>query len=128
MITFPLLSITGNNILLWRRGSAVVTASNLIITRDLRFKLLKGYTLQIKNVRPQDAGDYSCQVGDHDNRDLVHTVEILVPPSVRSVPETGHVTVRKGGTATLECKASGNPVPSISWSRKVCVRGRRRRR
>nr|XP_029714386.1 limbic system-associated membrane protein-like isoform X1 [Aedes albopictus]XP_029714387.1 limbic system-associated membrane protein-like isoform X1 [Aedes albopictus]XP_029731680.1 limbic system-associated membrane protein-like isoform X1 [Aedes albopictus]XP_029731681.1 limbic system-associated membrane protein-like isoform X1 [Aedes albopictus] len=113
----------GNNILLWRRGSAVVTASNLIITRDLRFKLLKGYTLQIKNVRPQDAGDYSCQVGDHDNRDLVHTVEILVPPSVRSVPETGHVTVRKGGTATLECKASGNPVPSISWSRKDSLHG-----
>uniref|UniRef100_A0A8W7PVB2 Ig-like domain-containing protein n=1 Tax=Anopheles coluzzii TaxID=1518534 RepID=A0A8W7PVB2_ANOCL len=113
----------GRNILLWRRGSAVVTAANLIITRDTRFKLLEGYSLQIKNVRPQDAGDYNCQIGDHDNRDLVHTVEILVPPSVRSNPETGHVTVRKGGTATLECKASGNPVPSISWTRKDSIHG-----
>ncbi|XP_052902862.1 protein amalgam-like [Anopheles moucheti] len=113
----------GRNILLWRRGSAVVTAANLIITRDTRFKLLEGYSLQIKNVRPQDAGDYNCQIGDHDNRDLVHTVEILVPPSVRSNPESGHVTVRKGGTATLECKASGNPVPSISWTRKDSIHG-----
>ncbi|KFB35380.1 AGAP011194-PA-like protein [Anopheles sinensis] len=80
------------NILLWRRGSAVVTAANLIISRDFRFKLLEGYSLQIKNVCPQDAGDYN----------------------LRSNPETGHVTIRKSDTATLECKASGNSVPSMS--------------
>lgn len=33
----------------------------------------------------------------------------LVPPSVRAVPQTGQLTARKGGTITLECKASGNP-------------------
>ena len=109
----------GSNILLWRRGSAVVTASSLMITRDQRFRLLEGYSLQIKGVRPQDAGDYICQIGDQENRDLVHTVEILVPPTVRAHPETGHVTARKGSTVTLECKASGNPVPSISWVKRV---------
>lgn len=114
-----LLLFTGSNILLWRRGSAVVTASNLMITRDQRFQLLDGYSLQIKGVRPQDAGDYICQIGDQENRDLVHTVEILVPPTVRAHPETGHVTARKGSTVTLECKASGNPVPSISWVKRV---------
>lgn len=113
------LQFLGSNILLWRRGSAVVTASNLMITRDQRFRLLEGYSLQIKGVRPQDAGDYICQIGDQENRDLVHTVEILVPPTVRAHPETGHVTARKGSTVTLECKASGNPVPSISWVKRV---------
>ena len=112
-------SLTGSNILLWRRGSSVVTASNLMITRDQRFRLLDEYSLQIKGVRPQDAGDYICQIGDQENRDLVHTVEILVPPTVRAHPETGHVTARKGSTVTLECKASGNPVPSISWVKRV---------
>lgn len=111
--------LTGSNILLWRRGSSVVTASNLMITRDPRFQLLDEYSLQIKGVRPQDAGDYICQIGDQENRDLVHTVEILVPPSVRAHPETGHVTARKGSTVTLECKASGNPVPSIVWVKRV---------
>ncbi|XP_026685068.1 lachesin-like, partial [Diaphorina citri] len=33
-------------------------------------------------------------------------------------PSNGQLTVRKGGTITLECKASGNPVPSIIWSKK----------
>lgn len=113
-----------------------------MITRDPRFKLLDGYSLQIKGVRPQDAGDYICQIGsynlrslsrwkfnknfnsiagDQENRDLVHTVEILVPPTVKAHPETGHITARKGSTITLECKASGNPVPSISWVKKVGI-------
>lgn len=111
--------ILGSNILLWRRGSSVVTAATLMITRDTRFRLLDEYSLQIKGVRPQDAGDYICQIGDQENRDLVHTVEILVPPTVRAHPETGHVTARKGSTVSLECKASGNPVPSITWVKRV---------
>ena len=88
-----------------------------MITRDPRFRLLDEYSLQIKGVRPQDAGDYICQIGDAENRDLVHTVEILVPPTVRAHPETGHVTARKGSSVTLECKASGNPVPNVHWIR-----------
>lgn len=43
-----------------------------------------------------------------------------VPPSVRAVPSSGQITARKGGAVTLECKASGNPVPSIYWTKKVC--------
>jgi Immunoglobulin domain len=110
-------SLSGSNILLWRRGTSVVTASSLMITRDSRFRLLDEYSLQIKGVRPQDAGDYICQIGDAENRDLVHTVEILVPPAVRAHPENGHVTARKGSSVTLECKASGNPVPNVHWVR-----------
>jgi hypothetical protein len=67
----------GTYVLLWRRGSAVLTASNLMVTRDLRFRLVEGYNLQINNVMPQDAGDYVCQISDGDNRDQIHTVEIL---------------------------------------------------
>jgi hypothetical protein len=42
--------------LLWRRGTSVLTAANLMVTRDNRFKLVDGYNLQIANVRIQDAG------------------------------------------------------------------------
>lgn len=39
----------------------------------------------------------------------------IVPPSVRAVPSSGQITARKGGAVTLECKASGNPVPQVTW-------------
>uniref|UniRef100_A0A182TEJ1 Ig-like domain-containing protein n=1 Tax=Anopheles melas TaxID=34690 RepID=A0A182TEJ1_9DIPT len=42
-----------------------------------------------------------------------------LPPSVRAIPPTGQVTARKGGAVTLECKASGNPVPSIYWTKRT---------
>ncbi|CAO1431923.1 unnamed protein product [Diamesa tonsa] len=108
----------GALVLLWRRGMNVLTASSLMVTQDDRVKLVNGYNLEISELEPQDAGDYVCQISDKVNRDQTHTVEILVPPSVRAVPSGGQITARKGGAVTLECKASGNPVPSIYWIKK----------
>lgn len=108
----------GSYVLLWRRGSSVLTAGTIMVIRDPRFRLVDGFNLQISKVMPQDAGNYICQIGDGDNRDQIHSVEVLVPPTIRSSSSTGQLTARKGGTITLECRASGNPVPSILWSRK----------
>lgn len=62
-----------------------------------------------------------CQISDRENRDQIHTVEILVPASVRMTPESGKATARKGGSTALECRASGNPVPAVTWTRLVCI-------
>ncbi|EDS42308.1 conserved hypothetical protein [Culex quinquefasciatus] len=64
-------------VLLWRRGSNVLTASQLMVTRDERVRLVNGYNLEISELEPQDAGDYVCQISDKINKDQVHTVEIL---------------------------------------------------
>lgn len=50
---------------------------------------------------------------------IVHPLHTAVPPTLRAVPQNGQVAARKGSTVTLECKASGNPVPSIYWFKKV---------
>ncbi|XP_022832209.1 igLON family member 5 isoform X2 [Spodoptera litura] len=105
----------GSLVLLWRRGPAVLTAASLMVTRDERFRLVDGYNLQITDVGPQDAGDYVCQISDRVARDQVHTVEVLVPPSVRASPESRHAAARRGGAAVLECRAAGNPVPTVIW-------------
>lgn len=55
----------------------MLSAANLMVTRDPRFKLVDGYNLQISEVRIQDAGDYVCQIGDLETREQVHTLEIL---------------------------------------------------
>ena len=73
----PVVPFTGSYVLLWRRGTSVLTAASLMVTRDPRFKLVEGYNLQIANVKIQDAGDYICQIGDNESRDQVHTLEIL---------------------------------------------------
>ncbi|RVE46400.1 hypothetical protein evm_008934 [Chilo suppressalis] len=109
----------GSLVLLWRRGPAVLTAASLMVTRDERFRLVDGYNLQITDVGPQDAGDYVCQISDRVARDQVHTVEVLVPPSVRASPESRHAAARRGGAAVLECRAAGNPVPSVTWHKLV---------
>uniref|UniRef100_A0A1A9WBQ4 Ig-like domain-containing protein n=1 Tax=Glossina brevipalpis TaxID=37001 RepID=A0A1A9WBQ4_9MUSC len=98
----------GSFVLLWRKGSSVLTAGHLKITRDPRFKIVGDYNLQINGVKTQDAGDYICQ---------------LVPPTLRALPHNGQVTARKGSTVTLECKASGNPVPTIYWFKKDVFSG-----
>lgn len=63
--------------LLWRRGSSVISAGTLMVTRNTRLRLIDGYNLEINNVMPQDAGDYVCQISDIENKDQIHTVEIL---------------------------------------------------
>lgn len=54
----------------------MLTAANIIVSRDTRY-MLDGNTLIIGRIQPHDAGDYVCQISDHVNQDLVHTVEIL---------------------------------------------------
>lgn len=41
-----------------------------------------------------------------------------VPPRIHYVSSNGRVEVKKGTSVRLECKASGNPVPKITWSRR----------
>lgn len=55
----------------------MLTAADIMVTRDERYSLQDGYNLQITDLEPQDAGDYVCQISDKVNKDQIHTVEIL---------------------------------------------------
>ena len=46
---------------------------------------------------------------------------VSVPPRVHAKPRDGTIVVKKGSQVTLECVASGNPVPNVVWSREVRV-------
>jgi hypothetical protein len=66
-----------NFIVAWKRGIAIISAGNVKVTPDPRIRLANGYSLEIRNAAPQDAGDYICQIATLEPREITHTVEIL---------------------------------------------------
>lgn len=74
---FDYYYVSGNLVVLWRRGNSVLTAKNIMVTRDSRFRLVDGLNLEISAIMPQDAGDYVCQISDIENKVQTHTVEVL---------------------------------------------------
>jgi hypothetical protein len=73
-ITF---SFKDNFMVAWKRGIAVLSAGTMKVSPDPRIRLTNGYTLEIRDAVPQDAGDYICQIATFEPMEITHTVEIL---------------------------------------------------
>ncbi|XP_060520168.1 limbic system-associated membrane protein-like isoform X2 [Cylas formicarius] len=108
----------GHYVLAWKKSIAVLSAGRVKVSPDPRINLVNDYNLEIREVGPQDAGDYVCQIGTLEPREITHTLEVLVPPKIEYLSNNGRVEVKKGSSVRLECKGSGNPTPKITWSRK----------
>ncbi|KAL7401590.1 hypothetical protein ABVT39_001820 [Epinephelus coioides] len=90
-----------------------------------RITVLPNGVLQIHNVQLEDAGQYRCvatNIGSRlKSREATLTVNKGVSPKPRQRPRIiagpQNVTVSLHQTVVLECVATGNPWPIISWSR-----------
>ena len=69
----------GDHNVVWRKGHEVLSAGNLLISRDVRYKLHKhDFSLELQNIRPNDAGDFVCQLSvQGEAMEIAHTVEVL---------------------------------------------------
>ncbi|XP_058122131.1 lachesin-like, partial [Anopheles coustani] len=118
-------------VLAWKRDIAVLTAANVKVTVNPRLRLMPvqahsdqhgslstGYNLEIRDVRITDAGDYICQIGSMEPKEIVHTLEILVPPKIDYISPANKLDIHKDAAIRMECRATGNPTPKIIWSRK----------
>jgi len=77
----------------------------------------KGSTLQIGLARSEDAGQYKCSVALRKNPpEVKHTVKIRAPPSIESSTPS-ILKVQLGDEVSLNCKGTGSPKPTVSWSR-----------
>ncbi|XP_030644378.1 immunoglobulin superfamily DCC subclass member 3 [Chanos chanos] len=93
-------------------------------TSDDRYTLLPMGILQITGVRRLDAGVYRCVASNTANTRYSHEAllnvtggapRIYKEPAILSGPQNLTITVHQ--TAILECIATGNPRPIVSWSR-----------
>ncbi|XP_072562062.1 immunoglobulin superfamily DCC subclass member 3-like [Paramormyrops kingsleyae] len=102
----------------WERNRTALS------TQDTRYTLLPAGILQITGVRQGDAGLYRCVASNIANTRYSHEAQLNVTttasriykePVILSGPQNLTLTVHQ--TAILECIATGNPRPIVSWSR-----------
>ncbi|XP_042362968.1 immunoglobulin superfamily DCC subclass member 3 [Plectropomus leopardus] len=93
-------------------------------TIDNRYTLLPMGILQVTGVRQSDAGVFRCVATNIANTRYSHEAmlnitggapRIYKEPVILSGPQNLTITVHQ--TAILECIATGNPRPIVSWSR-----------
>uniref|UniRef100_A0A4W3JWV4 Hemicentin 1 n=1 Tax=Callorhinchus milii TaxID=7868 RepID=A0A4W3JWV4_CALMI len=75
-----------------------------------------GRELQIVNALLEDAGMYSCVATNRAGEAQQHVrIHVHEPPSIEDGGQTVNRTVIANNPVQLECKASGNPTPAVTW-------------
>ncbi|XP_055671290.1 hemicentin-1 [Falco peregrinus] len=88
---------------------------NTLLTERGKYRAVPGGDLILDNVVPADAGSYTCIANNAAGEDT-HTVTLIVHvlPAFTELP--GDVALTKGEQLRLTCKATGIPVPKITWT------------
>ncbi|XP_035291077.1 MAM domain-containing glycosylphosphatidylinositol anchor protein 1 [Anguilla anguilla] len=110
---------------IWKRGNQLIEQSkdNGVDIYEPLYTQGETKVLKLKNLRPQDFANYTCEVSVRKVCDIPDSsVTFLLttttsPPALRlSVNET--LVVDPGRDVTLSCEVTaGNPAPTVSWSR-----------
>ncbi|XP_037641501.1 immunoglobulin superfamily DCC subclass member 3-like [Sebastes umbrosus] len=102
----------------WQRDQSPLS------TEDPRYTLLPNGVLQITSVRRTDSGLFRCVASNIANTRYSQEAQLSVTvagsriyrePVILSGPQ--NLTINVHQTAILECIATGNPRPIVSWSR-----------
>ena len=84
--------------------------------------------LQISNVRKVDSDAYFCSAVNHLGNVERKTLLVVVSLPLFTVKPPGKVFAFTGDTLTLNCSATGDPRPVISWKRQGAALPRRSHR
>ncbi|KAK1800578.1 hypothetical protein P4O66_005788 [Electrophorus voltai] len=86
-----------------------------LIKVDNRISILEFGALKIQNIKKEDAGQYRCMAKNSFGIAFSKpvTIEVQAPAKILKVPKERKVQI--GTEVVLECNATGNPVPSITW-------------
>ncbi|XP_063928698.1 lachesin isoform X2 [Zophobas morio] len=101
---------------------AILAIHEHVITNNARLSVTHNdfntWTLNIRNVKREDRGQYMCQVNTDPMKMQTAYLEVVIPPDIIYEETSGDMMVPEGGSAKLICKARGYPKPRIVWRRE----------
>ncbi|XP_049824688.1 lachesin isoform X2 [Aethina tumida] len=101
---------------------AILAIHEHVITNNARLSVTHNdfntWTLNIRNVKREDRGQYMCQVNTDPMKMQTAFLEVVIPPDIVYEETSGDMMVPEGGSAKLVCKARGYPKPKILWKRE----------
>ncbi|XP_046676192.1 neurotrimin-like isoform X3 [Homalodisca vitripennis] len=110
-----------NGIRWWKDERLLWDTSDEKVTPPDNIRVFPNQTLEVADLKDSDTGDYICQVVRPDPWNpinQVHAIEVMVPPNVKTVPESGELEVELGHEVIMGCIVTGVPTPVVSWSYK----------
>ncbi|KAL5278269.1 hypothetical protein ACFFRR_003110 [Megaselia abdita] len=103
-------------------AKAILAIHEHVITNNDRLSVTHNdfntWTLVIRNVKMEDAGEYMCQVNTDPMKMQTAYLEVTIPPDIINEETSGDMMVPEGGSAKLICRAKGFPQPKITWRRE----------
>ncbi|XP_012257679.2 lachesin-like [Athalia rosae] len=77
------------------------------------------WKLHVANVQRNDSGTYMCQVNTDPMRSQMGYMEVVIPPDIMDLDDsTEGLTTKEGGSVRLRCRATGTPMPDVTWRRE----------
>ncbi|XP_066593871.1 neurotrimin-like isoform X2 [Prorops nasuta] len=105
----------------WRKGKLLADSGEPTVSPPKRVRMWSNQSLEVHHVQPEDSGEYVCQASrpaPQGHVTQVHEIEVMYPPSVQIVPESGELEVNLGEEVDMACKTTGVPVPFVTWKSK----------
>ncbi|XP_055692165.1 hemicentin-2 isoform X1 [Lutzomyia longipalpis] len=114
-------NLSNKTVIMWYfEENLIAMGPSLLITNDRMHLKPSEQSIMIDNVQQSDEGVYMCKILPHD---LSMRTKLIVSrsPTVRIYDNMRDVsgssrTYREGDKITLECRPSGNPEPTVTWS------------
>merc|ERR1712227_25432 len=115
-----------NNVIIWKKNERVLFAGGIRVRHDKRINV-RGNSLIIENVQPEDGHVYKCQIENRDGqlRDYAQKVVIYQAPIVKISQVESYLAVKQSTNLALTCVGSGVPVPEVIWRKgsRILSRG-----
>ncbi|XP_071513518.1 protein amalgam-like isoform X3 [Panulirus ornatus] len=122
VITFPCdVENLGDQVLMFKHkmlnnGDRMLFVGDIALKRASAKFTKIGNSFRLTGVTRRHAGKYVCRIETNPVVELVHTLNVQYPATIKSKSKEVQRVVQ-GASVTLECLAEGNPPAAITWSR-----------